>query len=69
MPLWSITREEKLELVDTCTRYDVAPLEALQVSVGAGEIPVAPLAGEPRTGGSGTPDALRDERTKVPFGL
>jgi len=52
--LWSTTVVEKFELVETCSRYDVAPEEAFQVRVGDVETPVAPLAGEASVGAEGT---------------
>jgi hypothetical protein len=41
----------KPELVDTCKRYEVAPVEVLQVREGLVEIPVAPLDGDESVGG------------------
>jgi hypothetical protein len=34
-PFWSTTTGEKVELVETCRWYEVAPEEAFQLSVGA----------------------------------
>jgi hypothetical protein len=42
-----------VELVDTWSRYDVAPVDAFHVKVGFVATPVAPLAGVARTGGAG----------------
>ena len=53
MPLWSTTVLENVELVETCTRYTVAPLEAFQLKVGLVEISVAPFAGEASVGAPG----------------
>jgi hypothetical protein len=41
------------ELVETCTRYDVAPVEAFHVNVTFVATPVAPLAGVDNTGAVG----------------
>ena len=49
----STTVEEKFELVDTCTLYEVAPLEAFQESVNVDGCPVEPLAGDASTGADG----------------
>ena len=51
--LWSTTSGEKLELVETCNRYDIAPLEAFQLNVGLVETPVAPLPGKASIGAAG----------------
>jgi hypothetical protein len=53
IPLWLMSIVEKLELLETCSWYDVAPLEAFQVNVGLGEIPVAPFKGEASVGAAG----------------
>jgi hypothetical protein len=52
-PPWSTTVVAKVALVDTCTRYDVAPVEALQFNVGFVATPVAVLVGETRVGADG----------------
>jgi hypothetical protein len=52
-PLWSRIVVEKSALAETCTRYDVAPVEAFQVSVGFAETPVALFAGEESVGAAG----------------
>lgn len=39
--------------VETCTLYEVAPLEAFQVKVGVLDMPVEPLTGELRVGTAG----------------
>ena len=44
----------KLGSAETCSVYDVAPEEALQLSVGVVETPVAPLVGELRIGVAST---------------
>jgi len=54
---------EKLELVETCSPYEVAPLEAFQLRVGLVETPVAAFEGDTSVGGIGGPLALSDERT------
>jgi hypothetical protein len=43
----------KFELVETCSRYDVAPVDAPQLSVGLSGIPVAPSAGNASVGTDG----------------
>ena len=43
----------KLELVDTCNRYDVAPLAVFQFNVGLVEMPVAPFCGDDSVGAGG----------------
>ena len=53
IPLWLTTVVEKDETVETCSPYDVAPLEALQVRVGLVEIPVAPFDGDASVGAAG----------------
>ena len=52
-PVWFTMVVEKDELVDTCRPYDVAPLDAFQLSVGLAETPVAPFEGDRRVGGDG----------------
>ena len=49
----SKTVVEKVELVETCSLYDVAPDEAFHASVGLVAIPVTALAGEASTGVEG----------------
>jgi hypothetical protein len=44
---------EKLKSEETCSRYDVAPLEAFQLSIGLVEIPVAAFEGEASVGAAG----------------
>jgi hypothetical protein len=41
--------------VESWTRYEVAPVEAFQVNVADTATPVAPLAGDERTGATGAP--------------
>jgi len=53
IPLWFTTVVEKLEFVDTWSWYELAPLEAFQVSVGFVATPVAPFAGEESVGATG----------------
>ena len=53
IPLWSTTSGVKLELVETCNRYEVAPLEGFQLKVGLVETPVAMSAGEASSGAAG----------------
>ena len=47
------TNVEKLEFVETCTVYEVAPLEAFHVRVGVLDTLVAPLMGELSDGAAG----------------
>ena len=54
MPLWSTRAVANVELVETCSRYDVAPLDAPHCSETAVLIAVAPFAGNDRTGVAGT---------------
>ena len=44
--------------VETCTLYEVAPLEAFQVKVGLLETFVVPLTGELRVGANGVLPAV-----------
>ena len=44
---------EKFELVDTCIRYEAAPVEANHSSIGVTETPVAPSAGDSKAGAAG----------------
>jgi len=53
IPDWVKITGEKLDDVETWTAYEVAPVEALHCSVGVVETPVAPSAGEERTGAAG----------------
>ena len=53
IPPWLTTREVKLELVETCSWYEVAPAEAFQLNVGLVETPVALLDGEDSVGARG----------------
>ena len=53
MPVWFTTVEEKLELVETWTPYEVAPVEAFQLSVGLMAIPVALFEGDASVGADG----------------
>jgi hypothetical protein len=57
-PLWSATVEEKAELVESCIRYEAAPVEAFQLRVGVVATPVAPFTGEARTGAAGATGAV-----------
>ena len=43
----------KLEVVDTCNLYDVAPLAAFQLNVGVSDCPVAPFTGDASVGAAG----------------
>jgi len=52
-PLWLNTMFENSESVATCTPYEVAPVEALQLRVGLMEIPVALFSGEAKAGADG----------------
>ena len=59
-PPTSKTSGEKVELVETCRRYFVAPTDAFQLSTGAVGTLVAPFAGEERIGATtGTTAAFR----------
>jgi hypothetical protein len=49
----STTIKEKPDDVETCSRYDDAPDEATQLTVGLVEIPVALFVGEERVGTEG----------------
>ena len=49
---------EKLELVETCNRYDVAPLEGFHIKMGSVETFVAPFAGEANLGAEGAAAAM-----------
>jgi hypothetical protein len=40
-------------VMETCKRYDAAPVEALQLTVGLVDTPVALFDGEARAGGAG----------------
>jgi hypothetical protein len=54
IPVWFTVVVEKLELVDTCRPYDVAPLEGFQLStVGLVGTPVAPSEGDESVGDGG----------------
>jgi hypothetical protein len=50
---WSAIVVPKAGSVETCTRYDVAPVDAFQVNVAFVATPVAPLVGVARTGTGG----------------
>jgi hypothetical protein len=52
IPVSSTAGFTKEEPTDTCTRYDVAPLDAFQLSVGFVET-VAPFNGASSVGGAG----------------
>jgi hypothetical protein len=52
-PLWSATVEENVELVESCIRYEAAPVEAFQLRAGFVATPVAPVTGDARTGAAG----------------
>lgn len=49
----STTVVKNEELIETCSRYEVALVEALQVKVGFTATPVAPSEGERSAGGEG----------------
>ena len=51
--LWFTTVVANDGSVETCTAYDVAPVDAFHVNVGFVATPVAPLAGVANTGGAG----------------
>jgi hypothetical protein len=53
MPLESIKSVEKLELVETCSRYDIALEDTFQFNVELVEIPDAPVTGEANIGIAG----------------
>ena len=48
--VWLISGEEKLELLSTWIRYEVAPLTLPQLKVGVSSLTVLPLEGEDRPG-------------------
>jgi hypothetical protein len=54
IPLWSTKVAENVGLVDTCTRYEVAPFEAFQIRSAFVATSVAPFTGELSVGGDGT---------------
>jgi len=56
IPLWSTTVAEKVELVETCNRYNVALLETFQLKVGLVDIPVEPFEGDASVGTLGRPN-------------
>ena len=60
IPLISRTNVENAEPVDTCSLYEVAPVEALQLIVGFVATPVVPFAGEASTGAGGMTGAEAD---------
>ena len=47
--------DAKVEIVDTCTRYDVDPATVVQVRVGVNDAFVAPLDGSMSVGTPGVP--------------
>lgn len=53
-PAWSAIVVANTELVETCTRYELAPLTAFQLNSGVILTPVAPLTGVASTGALGT---------------
>ena len=53
MPGTSSTRLVNLELVDTCTPYETAPLEAPHSNIGVKSGTVEPLDGDCSVGGDG----------------
>ena len=64
IPSWLTIVVAKLELVETCTRYDVAPVEAFQLkTVGVVDTPVSPSAGERSVGTAGTATTVVKLRT------
>ena len=73
IPDWSYTSVPKAASVDTWARYDVAPDEAFQESVGDRETLRAPFEGEDRMGAAGTtggggPNSEYRSRFAVPAG-
>jgi hypothetical protein len=50
MPLWSTVDGMNVEFVETCTRYDVAPLTAFHNSVELVGVSVAPFGGDTSVG-------------------
>ena len=54
MLLWSTMVVAKVERVETCKRYVVAPAEEFQLTVGLVEMLVVPLPGEISEGAVGT---------------
>jgi len=53
IPLWSTTVVEKVELVESCNRYEVAPVETFQLNVGLVDTPVVSFAGDTSVGATG----------------
>jgi hypothetical protein len=53
MPLGLTTRLEKLEFVDTCKPYELAPFTEFQLNVGLVETPIEPSDGDDKVGGTG----------------
>lgn len=49
----SMTEDENEDSVEICKRYDTAPADTFQISVGFAEISVALLVGETSDGGNG----------------
>ena len=71
---WSETSVPNPELVDTWTRYEVAPVTAFQVSVGVLDTLGAPFDGETSVGavspgGGGAPNTEYRSRFGVPAGI
>ncbi|MEK9138979.1 MAG: hypothetical protein AAB393_17810 [Bacteroidota bacterium] len=55
-----------MEFLDTCNRYDAAPLEGFQIKVVLVETPAAPFGGAASVGVDGgvvgDPEALREDK-------
>ena len=54
---------EKVESVDTWSRYEIAPVDAFHRSVGVREMPVAPFSGERRAGVAGPATSVLKRQT------
>jgi len=63
------TRVEKLDTVDTCTRYSVAPEEADQLRVGDVEMLGLPLAGLNKAGAASGGGMVKSPRCNSKLGL
>lgn len=69
IPLWSTTVVEKLELVETCNRYDSVRQEELHDNVGLVDMPVERSGGDARAGAAGAANVVLAFQVSPPAGM
>jgi hypothetical protein len=65
IPVWFSLKLVKVELVDTCTPYEAAPVDAFHSSLGVRLDTVEPLVGNFRVGAAGGGGSVVAEASSV----